>query len=254
MESWGRTAWVGRAANVHAHAVEGVFSGWSLGLSGPISARLYDKTLEIEKSKREWIKELWRERGWNSEDRVWRLEFQLRRDVLDSLTTVQFATVLDKLPGIWTYCTNDWLRLCLPNPADSTRGRWPLHPLWAALQRIDWGAPSDPLSRQYRPERVPQAPWIFRQVMGLICSFVALRGIQDLGDGMERLRSSSSRTWSSGRIWSASPRVSSCTSRSRKVRKFNLAINVDEIPDEDRKRPRKLEEAAAEYRRLSRGG
>ena len=47
MESWDRHAWVTRAASINAYAVNGHFSGWSIGLGGVISARLYNKSLEI---------------------------------------------------------------------------------------------------------------------------------------------------------------------------------------------------------------
>ena len=46
--SWHEKAWVTRASNVHRHTVEGVFTGWSIGLGSEVSARLYDKLFEIQ--------------------------------------------------------------------------------------------------------------------------------------------------------------------------------------------------------------
>ena len=55
MESWDRNAWVTRASSINAYAVSGNFSGWSVGLGGIISARLYNKLLEIVVSGKDWI-------------------------------------------------------------------------------------------------------------------------------------------------------------------------------------------------------
>ena len=53
MESWDRHAWVTRATSINAYAVNGHFSGWSIGLGGILSARLYNKSLQILTTGRE---------------------------------------------------------------------------------------------------------------------------------------------------------------------------------------------------------
>ncbi len=61
------------------------FSGWSWGGGGAVLARLYDKTREIEGSdKAEWFPKLWAEhhRGFDPTGRVWRIEFQVKRECL----------------------------------------------------------------------------------------------------------------------------------------------------------------------------
>ena len=63
MEAWGRTAWLTRARSVNAYAVDDRFSGWAIGMGGPMAARLYDKTLELAKSGKNWLKPLWMTRG-----------------------------------------------------------------------------------------------------------------------------------------------------------------------------------------------
>src|SRR5258706_25244 len=40
MEGWDRHAWVTKASSVHAYSDDGKFSGWTVGLGGPIGARL----------------------------------------------------------------------------------------------------------------------------------------------------------------------------------------------------------------------
>lgn len=58
MEGWTRHAWVTRAAAINSYSVDSQFSGWSIGLGGPLSARLYDKTLEnVVKRHRDYLPE-----------------------------------------------------------------------------------------------------------------------------------------------------------------------------------------------------
>src|SRR5205823_9213769 len=55
LESWTRSAWVTRARSINAYAVDERFSGWAIGLGGPMAARLFDKRLEIAKSGKAWL-------------------------------------------------------------------------------------------------------------------------------------------------------------------------------------------------------
>ncbi len=59
MGSWNPLHWVTRAHKIRTHYERRLFSGWSIGLGGNISARLYNKTLELEKSKKDYLKPLW---------------------------------------------------------------------------------------------------------------------------------------------------------------------------------------------------
>ena len=82
MESWGRKAWITRGKKIDSHAVNDKFTGWSIGLGGKISCRLYDKQLEIQSSSRTDLVPLWEEAGWIEGQPIWRIEFQFMREVL----------------------------------------------------------------------------------------------------------------------------------------------------------------------------
>jgi hypothetical protein len=180
MESWTREAWVTRAKGINAYAVEGRFSGWSIGLGGAIAARLYDKVLEIKKSGKLYLLELWAQTGYREGDPVWRLEFQFKRTVLSQLGVVSLGSVLNQLNGLWGYAMTDWLRLTLPNPDDRTRSRWPVHPLWGYLSSIDWETNGGPLLRQYPLARVPGDDKLFSLYFSALISYMAREGINDL--------------------------------------------------------------------------
>jgi hypothetical protein len=183
MDSWKPDAWVTRAHKVWSHYEKRQFSGWSIGLGGVLGSRLYDKTLELLKSKKDYLKPLWSAAGWQEEQKVWRQEFEFKRDALKELKVATLDDLMPALAGLWAYATLSWLRLTIPNPDDQTQTRWPNHPLWDALAAVPWSdnLPS-PLSR-LRKERLPSDESLFINGLGGLTSFMAKHGITDLGEG-----------------------------------------------------------------------
>ena len=177
MEAWGREAWVTRAVGVNAYAVDGQFTGWAVGLGGTMAARLYNKFIELQKSGKTYLLDLWRQAGWKENEPVWRLEFQYKREVLTQLNVGSLASVLDHLDALWRYAMEDWLKLTVPNPDDQTRSRWPIHPLWAALSSVDWRTGGGPLSRHYSPARIPGDKKLMGMALSILVSFMAREGI-----------------------------------------------------------------------------
>jgi len=182
---WERQAWVTRAASVNAYAVNEKFSGWTVGQGGDMSARLYNKILEIQKSGKEYLFELWRAVGWNPGEPVWRLEFQIKREILTQKGLPKLAQVLSSLNGLWSYATTEWLRLTLPSEDDQTRSRWPVHPLWGFLSSVDWDTNGGPLSRRFSPERSPSNAKLFNLAFSHITAFMARERITDLYEGQD---------------------------------------------------------------------
>jgi len=186
MEGWDRHAWVTRASAINAYAVSGQFSGWSIGLGGIISARLYNKLLEIVVSGKDWILPLWQKGGWDS-GMVWRLEFELKREVLTQKGLSKLSQVLNHLNGLWSYATTEWLRLTLPNADDKTRSRWPSHPLWDFLASVDWEGKGGPLTKRFSPTRSPNDDKLFQIAYSAILSYMAKHGFEakELYEGAE---------------------------------------------------------------------
>lgn len=187
MESWDRHAWVTRASSINAYAVSGNFSGWSVGLGGIISARLYNKLLEIVVSGKDWILPLWKKAGWAGEGVIWRLEFELKREVLTQKGLSKLSQVLNHLDGLWSYASTEWLRLTIPNEEDKTRSRWPTHPLWGFLSSVDWEGNGGPLSKRFSPTRSPNDDKLFQIAYSAILSYMAKHGFEakELYEGAE---------------------------------------------------------------------
>ena len=183
MDSWKPDAWITRADKIWSHYEKRKFSGWSIGLGGVIGARLYDKTLEIQKSKKDYLKPLWSAAGWKEGQTVWRMEFEFKRDALKEMGIFSLDDLLPQLASLWRYATEHWLRLTVPHSSDSNQTRWPNHPLWDELSSVEWSEVSSvPLAR-LRKERIPSDESLFINGLGGLTSFMARHGITDLGEG-----------------------------------------------------------------------
>jgi hypothetical protein len=252
MESWDRTAWVTRAEAVHQHAIGGAFTGWSIGLGGVLSCRLYDKTKEIEVSKKLYLLDLWRAAGWDGESPVWRLEFQFRREILAQLQLRTLAEVLGNLNGLWNYATTEWLRLTLPSPEDKTRSRWPIHPLWGFLSSVDWETDGGPLLRQYSPKRMPSEERLSTLGLSVIVSFMAMRGITDLYQGQDAFMAAIYTHFAGKAQFLGLPFDDYIRERVQaKAREFNSMLNDPTLMEE--LRADEIERQAREYLKATKG-
>jgi hypothetical protein len=175
--------WVTRAQDFAKRFNQREFSGWSIGLGGVVSARLYNKTLELRKSRKLYMHEVWKACGFEGAEDVWRLEFEIKREAIVELgmdTTVDLAK---RLESIWLYCTKKWLRLAIPSESDRTSSRSPEHPLWTELSSAWSPGEREPPATRARKDRLPADERLFVHGLGGITSFMASRGITDLGEG-----------------------------------------------------------------------
>jgi len=181
-----QNCWVTRAnllAKYYDRRIPQPFTGWVVGQGGDLSSRLYEKTVEIvHKSRKAFFFELWQPQGWQAGDKVWRQEFQLRREVLKQLGIHAVPDLLRLQGELWRYLTEDWLRLAIPNPNDATRTRWATHPVWQAIAQVP--PTGQPRLSRFRPQRLPRDEWMLVNGLGGLTSFMASRGIEDFGEGL----------------------------------------------------------------------
>ena len=226
IKNWDASVWVSRAEKTNAYGIKRQFSGWVIGEGGVISARLYNKTKEILKSKKDYLIPLWKELGWNGIDDIWRLEFQIERKVLKELSTLNISTLLEHQKSLWNYASKDWLRLTIPNNNDSNQTRWPTHPLWVDLQNTPFSTNENITLKRVRQERVPSDDALFINGLGGITSFMARHAITDLDEGIgeyfahaERFHEHKGRTAGTGLKQYVSKKVN------EKGRKFSTIDN-----------------------------
>src|ERR1035441_6770631 len=105
---------------------------FTFGGGGDIMLRVYDKVAEIkQKSDKVWFYTL-----WGQDENVWRIEWQVRKEVLKDLDIVTFDDLQEQIGDLLRYLATDHTSLRKPTD-DSNSSRWPLHPLWVdLLERI----------------------------------------------------------------------------------------------------------------------
>lgn len=177
--------WVTRVETMSLHYSYGQFSGWSFGSGGDIVARLYGKTLEVEKkSHKFYLHELWKAAGWDGESQVWRMEFEAKRNALVSLQLPKLSHLLPNQAALWRYLTENWLRLTVPAESDTNRARWSNHPLWDFIAAAFDTEEEQAKLQRFNPARLPEDERLFVHGLGGITSFMASRGIEDIGEGI----------------------------------------------------------------------
>ena len=179
-----RNSWVTRANLVSTHYEKNEFTGYTFGMGGRLSCRLYNKTLEIEKSGKDYFFPLWAEGGWDGESTVWRLEYQFKREILNEIGIRSVQDLQDKKGSLWSLANDGWLRLTLPLESDQTKSRWPNHPVWQILSNAPWGGDRDEPLYRSRKTRPPSEQHLFINGIGAITSFMALKGITGFDEGM----------------------------------------------------------------------
>lgn len=91
--------------------------------------RIYNKIAEIEaKSGKYWFEKL-----WGTFEEVWRIEWQVRAEVLKRFCIRSFQDLDDQQGDLLRYLVqeHDTMRI---KGEDSNRSRWQFHPLWLDLQ------------------------------------------------------------------------------------------------------------------------
>jgi hypothetical protein len=100
-----------------------------------VSAVIYNKSdyIKYKAKSTTWFHSLWKESGWDGVEEVWRTEIRFKRPALNEAKIHSAYDLVEKLPGIWQYGTQEWLRYVVPG-SDSNRTRWQVQEAWAVVQ------------------------------------------------------------------------------------------------------------------------
>ena len=253
MESWSRDSWVTHIQSISNHYVGTKFSGWQIGShKNPVSLRLYDKTLEIEKqSGKRFLHDIWKLNGWVPWDSVWRVEGEFRREGLGRFGLTTLDDVLPCLGSLWGYLTEDVVRLTIPSQRNEQRSRWPLHPLWAAITAVPWDEASRKLERVVRPNGAPTNRYFARTLESLVTSYMARENVLGIEKVMRELTDILYDHLTAEEKWTClSPSEALAIGAKAKGRRYHTLCNVS---GDTRAPP--LPDWAVEhaYRRASRG-
>jgi hypothetical protein len=175
---------VTRASSRAAYTECGNFTGFGFG-RGDIVARIYNKTAEIVRSGKEWTRAIWELNGYDPRALVWRLEFQIRREVLREFGVDTARDLPTRVGGLWRHLSNEWLRLALPTQS-KRRERWPADPSWRVLALVAFDSIGGDVMRDRK--RSADIERIERQLLGCVASFAARESATTLDCALEQLR------------------------------------------------------------------
>lgn len=174
--------WVTKARKFAQYTDDRRFSGFAIAAGGVLSARLYNKTIEMKKNPRPYLEAMWREQGWDGISDVWRLEFQFQRQALRDLGVKSFPDLMASLAGLWQYVTNDWLRHTVPSTSDKTQTRWPTSALWELLQSAQWSGLNEVHRINSERSCGPSDRSLFVNGLSPLTSFMARESYLDAGE------------------------------------------------------------------------
>lgn len=174
--------WVTKARSFAQYTDDRRFSGFAIAAGGVLSARLYNKTLELKKNPRPYLETLWLAQGWDGVSDVWRLEFQFQRQALRDFNVDTYQKLIESLAGLWNYATLDWLRHTVPNPNDKTQTRWPSSSLWKLIQEVQWNGINELQRKDSERSKGPTDRSLFINGLSPLTSFMAREQIFDVDE------------------------------------------------------------------------
>ena len=164
------------------------FSGFTFGkrVTGTISGRLYDKTLEIKKKGTDYWYEVWGEE-FDRSQRVLRVEFEILRGALREYGIRDPEVVIAAAGALWASVTEQWLTYRTPTK-DATRSRWPIAWEWRCVQRSalrdEWAG----LDRVTAGRRSGALRLLLPRLVGELASFGAHVEASSIDETLARLR------------------------------------------------------------------
>jgi hypothetical protein len=165
---------VSKANHRELHVVGREFTGLVFGRTGGVLARVYDKTAQMRESGLTWMEAYWRGRAEG--ESVWRVEFQVRGPLLRRLRSREPGAVLASVPGLWRYCTEEWLTLRVPT-ANAQTTRWPVDPVWVQVQGL--GAVQGGGELVWREVEAASEERVLAVLQGAWSSWAAMWGLED---------------------------------------------------------------------------
>ncbi len=155
-----------------------------------VYARIYNKSKEIKRSRKNWFKSIWQRYGLNEEN-VYNVEFELNRRFIRTLlgqgrNISSCEDLFKNIKSIWEYCTEKWLVMLEEKVKRSDRAR--IHNVWKEIQSSFANYSGDGMvSRQ--AQKKCRKEILLPLALGYITSFAAYLGEKNMGTVLSILKS-----------------------------------------------------------------
>lgn len=187
---------------------------------GPISLRIYDKIAELAANhgEKNWFFDLWKA---TPGDRVWRVEYQLRRKALKEFGAKELDDLPMLAPMIWNALTESVVSFRIPGNQNVSRRE--VHPWWAAVQGVGEMLGSTlAAERNAKKPGTASADWYIAHAAGCLIAYAARMGVSDLGRAADALLADLLAYWALRDFLTA-----------YRVKRHQLNLPVEEAGEED---------------------
>jgi hypothetical protein len=144
---------------------------------GDVVMRIYRKDAELKAKKKLSYARLWESHpDYDPTAPVWRIEVQLRGQVLKELQARQVSTAFSKLGKLWRFGL-EWGQLRVPTE-DTTKKRWPVDLAWSLLS-LAWGE-GEPEPRIRKAAALEREERVLSRILGAVATLGAYSGQTEL--------------------------------------------------------------------------
>ncbi|HVV75894.1 MAG TPA: hypothetical protein VHC43_07645 [Mycobacteriales bacterium] len=182
-----RDHFVGRAKRLDMHEDDGRLTGFEFGRRSTktIAGRIYDKTVDIQRTGKHWWTEKWGS-AYDPSRPVMRVEFEFGRQGLTEFGVDTAKDALERAADLYLTATTDWLSQRVPT-ADETRSRWPVSEAWRIVQRPSFAENAVGLQRIREQSSTASLRRILPALIGYVVLFAALADADSLDEAALRL-------------------------------------------------------------------
>ena len=187
LEGDDRHRFVCQARTLVTHEDNDDLTGFQFGrrTTGTIMARLYDKTIDVSRTGKDWWLDIWGDR-YDPALPVLRVEFELGRAGLGEFGIDHPTEGLDRIGGLWATLT-EWLSYRIPGD-DQTKSRWKVAPEWHAIQHATLRGEAIGLERIRAGKGAGSLRLITPALVGYLARFASIIGTDDLDSTLGALR------------------------------------------------------------------
>jgi len=182
-----RNRFVCRATNCRIFEEGASFRGFQFGTrtTKTFSARIYDKTADVERHGTDWWFGLWGDR-YRAGASVLRVEFEIGRQGLTDFSLDAPHDVLTAKGDLWRYATEEWLTYRSPT-ADSIRSRWLIADEWTHVQRASLRGKTLGLERVSAGRMTGSLRRLMPRLAGYLAAFATVVGTEEIDDTLGAL-------------------------------------------------------------------
>jgi hypothetical protein len=177
-----RERFVCRARARTTYEDDGRWTGFSFGMrkTGTFTARIYDKTEELKRSKAGYWEDIWGS-SYKRGEQVVRVEFELARKALREFQLSSPDEVVTAAGSLWLHMTTNWLSYRSPS-GDATKARWPVAPEWDGVRRARLADEAHGLARMVEGRRRATVLGLTPGLVGYLASYAAAMGTEGIAD------------------------------------------------------------------------